>query len=142
MKSFQVGIDPWKYFALALERVPRRRYELVGIKAIERKIVIFVGGFQQGRILKRIAEAKSTIVKEIVAEENIAHAGLLGNGFQRGVRVDHAHGDQKSVVGNAVQADPAVVARHIFDQPIDGVVGVGAFVHAFRVAQGHGWAAA
>src|SRR5579859_2003142 len=49
--------------------------------------------------------------------------------------IDHSHGDKKAVVGNAVEADPAVVVRNMFYEPVDRVVGVRAFVDAFRVAR-------
>src|SRR5580658_9624375 len=96
-------------FRVCIRKNPEAEIELVGIEAVERKTVIFVGGFEQRRVLERIAEPKRAIVKEIVAEENVTHAGLLGNRFQRGMWVDHAHGDEKAIVGNTVEADAAVV---------------------------------
>src|SRR5579859_3979677 len=50
------------------------------------------------------------------------------------MRIDHAHGDEIAGIRDAVHADAAVVVRNILDQPVDGVVGVGAFVHGFLIA--------
>ena len=131
MKSFYVGICAWKFRGCG--KRAEAEIPVVEVEAIERETIILVGGFQQGGVLECVAEAECAVMKEIVAEEDVAHASLFGHRFYRGMRVDHAHGDQKTVVGNTVQADPAVIVRNIFNQPIDGVVGVGAFIHAFRV---------
>src|SRR5260221_305631 len=52
------------------------------------------------------------------------------------MRIDHSHGHQIAGIGDAVHAHAAVVVGHVFDQPVDGVVGVGAFVHAVGVRSG------
>jgi hypothetical protein len=51
------------------------------------------------------------------------------------VGADEAERREKAGVGDAPNADPAVVVGNVFDQPIDGVVGVRALIHVFRAAQ-------
>ena len=41
----------------------------------------------------------------------------------------------EAVVGDAVDADAAVVVRDVLDQPVDGVVGVGGLVGRLGVGQ-------
>src|SRR5580704_2384141 len=72
-------------------------------------------------------------MEEIVAEPCVAHASLFGGGFERRVRINHAHRYEKTVIRNAVKADAAIVVRHIFNEPVDGVVGVRAFINALGV---------
>src|ERR1700732_2708897 len=50
------------------------------------------------------------------------------------MRIDHSHGDEKTVVGDSVEAYAAVIVRNIFYQPVDRVVGVRAFVDSLGVA--------
>ena len=50
--------------------------------------------------------------------------------------VDHAHGGVKARIRNAEQADFPVVAGNVFDQPIDRIPGVGAFVRFQAVLGG------
>ena len=73
-------------------------------------------------------------MKKIVAQPRIAHAGLFGNGFESGVRIHHAHGHQVSGIRDPVHPDAAVIVRHVFDEPIDRVVGVRALGDALRVS--------
>ena len=49
------------------------------------------------------------------------------------MRVDAGHHGEKARIAGADDADAAVVAGHIFKQPGDGVVGVGAFVDGFGI---------
>ena len=61
--------------------------------------------------------------------------GACGSdGDQRGVRVDHARGGVESGLRNAVHPDLAGVAGNVLDQPVDGVVGVGALVGVLGAA--------
>ena len=46
--------------------------------------------------------------------------------------VDHGGGGEEAWLGDAPDADLASVAGDVFDEPIDGVVGVGAFVGVLR----------
>ncbi len=79
-------------------------------------------------VFEAVAEAESAVVMEVVAEEHVGRRGLLGGGLERGVRVEQRHDRQPTAVGDAQHAHAAVVAGHVLDQPVDGVVGVGAFV--------------
>ena len=72
-------------------------------------------------------------MEEIVAEKGVAHAGLLGRGFQRRMGIDHAHVHQEAAVGNAVEAGTAVVVRDILYEPVDRVVGIGALVDSLGI---------
>ena len=49
------------------------------------------------------------------------------------MRIDQRHQRQKAVVGDAEDSDFAIGFRNIFDQPIDGVVGVGGVIDRRRI---------
>ncbi len=109
--------------------------KVVNVEAIEGKTEVFVGRFEQRRVFKSVAQAKSAVVEEIVAEPGVTHAGLFGGSLERGMGVDHAHGYEKAVIRNAVETDASIIVGDVFHEPIDRVVGVRAFVHALRVAR-------
>ncbi len=125
VKIFFVGVGESAHAQIPLEHV----------EAVERKAKIFARAFKQCRVLEAVGQTKCAIVKKIVAQPRIAHAGLLGDCFQRGMRIDHAHGDQIAGIGNSVHANPAIVVCDVFDQPVDRVVGVCAFVHFFGISR-------
>src|SRR5215216_6843814 len=49
--------------------------------------------------------------------------------------VDPGHGSQKAGIGDAEHSDPSVVPRDVRQEPLDRVVGIGALVHALRIAR-------
>ncbi len=53
--------------------------------------------------------------------------------FRAGCGVEHRHHRQPARVDDAEHADAAVVVRHVLEQPVDGVVGVGDFVDGLGV---------
>jgi len=56
------------------------------------------------------------------------------------MRVEEGHDDGEALVGRAEHADAAIGHGEIFDEPVDGVVGVGGVVGAGGVeAAVHGW---
>ena len=69
---------------------------------------------------------------EVVAGEPIVDRRLRADGLQGRVGVDHAAVGVKAGIGNAPLADFAVVILDVLDQPVDGVVGIGAFVEILR----------
>src|SRR6185437_14202469 len=72
---------------------------------------------------------KGAVVEPIIAAPAIHH-GIHGHGyFERWMRIDHCSQSQKSIVGDAEHADLAVRFGGVFYQPIDGVVGIGRFIH-------------
>ena len=72
--------------------------------------------------------AEGAVVEPVVAHPAIDH-GIHGDGnFERGVRMDERHERQKAVVGDAEDADLAIGLGNVFDEPVDGVVGVGGLV--------------
>src|ERR1039457_2088735 len=70
---------------------------------------------------------------ESVAEELVGGGGLLDDGFEGGMRVERGHDGGPTVVGGSGDAGAAVVVGDVFDEPVDGVPGVGGFVDAFRI---------
>src|SRR5690349_9732027 len=48
------------------------------------------------------------------------------------MRIDDARRGEESRIGNPIDAYLAVVVRHVFQQPFDRVVGVGALINIFR----------
>ena len=115
----------------------RKRAELqvpiVGVEAVElEREVRFVGLHHRG-IFVAVAQAEGAVVVKIIAQEHVGGRGLLGNSFERGMRLEHAHHREPATVGDAQEADAAVVVRNVFDEPCNGVVRVRAFVDGFRI---------
>src|SRR5271155_2278172 len=132
-------VPGWNFFVeifrVGVRKGSETEIKIVDVKLVESKTEIFVRGLEECGVFEAVAQAKSAIMEEVVAEPGVAHAGLLGNGFESGMRVDHAHGDEKTVVRNSVEADASVVVGNILYEPVDRVVGVGGFVHALGIAR-------
>lgn len=71
---------------------------------------------------------ESAVVERVVAREEVGHRRLRRHGLEGGMSVDHAGRRVETGVRNSPDADLAVVARQVLDQPIDGVRDVRAFV--------------
>jgi hypothetical protein len=65
---------------------------------------------------------------EVVAEPHVGRRGLRRDRAQRRVRLGRGHDRRPAVVADAEHADAAVVVRHVLHEPVDRVVGIGAFV--------------
>ena len=107
--------------------------------------------FEQSGVLVRIAErgffvrlhaedvivavglAEGAVVEEVVAEPDIGHGGLGGDGADGGMGIDAGLSGEEARVGNPDHADAAVVAGDVFEEPGDGVVSVGGLVDGARV---------
>src|SRR5208282_4302363 len=74
------------------------------------------------------AQPEGAVVMKIVAQEHIGDGSLLGDGAHGGMRVERGHFREPAAVGNAGNPHAAVVTGNIFEQPLDGIVGVGALV--------------
>ena len=64
----------------------------------------------------------------VIADKPVRDGSLWRGGLQSGMAVDHAHRRVKAGIRDAKHAYFAVIVRHVFHQPVDGVPGVGAFV--------------
>ena len=73
-------------------------------------------------------EHECAAVIGVVAHEEVGHGSLRRRGFQRGMRVDDAGGSVEAGIGNSPDSGVAVVVGHVLEQPVDGVVEVGAVV--------------
>ena len=73
-------------------------------------------------------------MEEVVSQPAVSHARLLGDRFQRRMRIYQRHSSQKAAVRNSRRAHASVVLGHIFHQPLNRVVRVRALVHALGVA--------
>jgi hypothetical protein len=59
-----------KIFLVGVGKRAERQIPIVGVGAVEREvIVLFRGGFEQGRVLESVAQAKGAVVMEVVAQE-------------------------------------------------------------------------
>src|SRR5262249_43632156 len=65
---------------------------------------------------------------EVIADKPIAHGSLGRNRFQRGVTVDGSRRSIEPWIGNSPNSDPAIVVGEILNEPVDGVVGIRAFI--------------
>src|SRR5208282_6911517 len=93
------GDFPVEIFFVRVGERAEAEIKVVNVKAVESETEILAGGFEQGRVFERVAQAKGPVMEEVVAEPGVAHASLFRCGFKRGMRMDHAHGDEKAVVG-------------------------------------------
>jgi len=75
---------------------------------------------------------------EIVAEKHVGGRGLRRSRFQRRMRRERGHRRRPARIRDADDADAAIVIGHVFDQPLDRVVGIGHFVHKLRIVLEHG----
>ncbi len=64
----------------------------------------------------------------IVSHEQIRHGSLRRGCLQRGMRVDDAGRGKEAGIGNSPDANAAIVVGDIFQQPVDGVISVGAVI--------------
>src|SRR3984957_3039087 len=106
--------------------------EIVGV-LIQFAEGVFLGALHTLRVVVAIGLAESSIVEEVVAHPHVDHGGLGRDGFYGGVRVDASGLREKSGIGNAEDPDTAGVVGNVFDEPRNGVVGVGAFVNQFGI---------
>ena len=77
-------------------------------------------------------EHEGAVVIGVVTHKEVGDWSLRRGGFEGGVRVDHSGGGEEAIVGDAPDAGFAVVVGDVVEEPLDGVVGVGAFVEIFR----------
>ena len=93
-------------------------------------------GLHHPGVFEPVGEPEGSLMKEVVAHPRIAHRGLGTDGLERGVRPDSRDGREPTGIRHAIDADAAVVVRHMLDEPVDRVVGVGAFVGARMAGAG------
>ena len=79
-------------------------------------------------VLEGIAQAEGAVAVHVVVHPLVHRRGLFGDRFQRGMRMEQGERGGKAVVGDAEDADAAVVVGYVLDEPVDGVIGVGGFV--------------
>jgi len=117
---------------IALVDVPERSEVQIPIIEIElREGEVAVGGLvvlHFVTVFESVTEPERAIMMKVVAEEEIAHTGLLRGRLQRGMRVDRADERQPAGIGYTGDANFAIVIGYMLHQPVDGVPGVGAFV--------------
>ena len=82
----------------------------------------------------RVSLAQRAVVKPVIAHPRIDHRIERCGGLQGRMRIDQAHQHRKAVIAGAHGADFAIGLRHVLDQPVDRVVGIGRMIHR-RVIQ-------
>ena len=78
--------------------------------------------------IETLRERERAVVMAIVAEVPVDERRLRTRRLVRRMCVDHAGGGEEARRRDAPRADATVVVRDVLDQPVDRVVGVGAFV--------------
>jgi hypothetical protein len=73
-------------------------------------------------------QIEGSVVEGVVAVGDIPDGRLRRGRDERRVGVDHPERGEEPSVGDAPDSGPAVVARHVLDQPVDAVVRIGGFV--------------
>ncbi len=72
-------------------------------------------------------------MKPVIAHPAIDHR-IHGYGYlESGVRIDERHERLESVIRDPDGAHLAVAFRHVFHQPVDGVVSIGGVIHGSRI---------
>lgn len=61
---------------------------------------------------------------------------LVRRPLERGMRIERGLHDQPSIVGSAGDSYAAIIVWNAFDEPVDGVPGVGDLVNRLRIAEG------
>ena len=132
------------------DKGPRSRYQLV---AVRRAVVPESRGPPgRGRGTRLAVEGQETeaglqleraVVVAVIADPPVGHRRLGRNDLHGGMGVDQGVGGVKSRRRNAPNAHAAVVIGHVFKQPGDRVVGIGALVDVgvrrlVRVMGAHG----
>lgn len=74
---------------------------------------------------------ESAVVVKIIPNEPIGNGCLWRNCFQCRMCIYQRHGGIKTRVRNAQNAYSAVIVGYVLYQPVDGIIGVAAFVNIF-----------
>ena len=82
-------------------------------------------------------QVEGAVMISVVAVAHVAHGGLRRDRLQRRMRVHQAEGGEKSGIRNAPDTGLSVIIRHILNEPIDGVPGIGALVGIFPAVEVH-----
>src|SRR5581483_1580397 len=124
----------FEIFLIGIGQRAETEIPLVSVVAVELEIGVgFLGGLQQRGVFKTVAQAEGAVVMEVVAEEHVGGRGLLGNSLKRRMGVDQRHGRRPAGIGDAPHADAPIVVGNILEQPLNGVVGVGALIRALGI---------
>ena len=127
---------PVQIFVVEIRKRAEIQIPLVGVVRFEREMgVAVLVGLLHHRVFEIVAFAQSAVTMIIVVHPLIDGRSLLAHRFQRSMRMQQRKRGRKTVVGDAHHADFSVVVRDVFDQPIDGIVGVSRFVGGFRVSE-------
>ena len=62
---------------------------------------------------------------------------MFGDRLECGVGMEESEGGSESVVGDAINANAAIVLRNVFDEPVDGVVSVGSLIGGLGIGEIH-----
>ena len=106
------------------------------VVAIEGERLYVLAGLHHGRVLEAVTQSERAVVVEVVAEPHIGRGRLRRDRLEGRMRLECAHDGGPSVVRHAQHAHPSVVTAHVLQQPVNGVVGVGALVERRSVALG------
>ncbi len=88
-------------------------------------------GLAAARLAEDVADqllAEGAVVEPVVALPDVDHWIDRDARLERGVGVHEAHQGGEAVVAGAEGADAAIAFRHVADQPVDGVPGIGRMV--------------
>ena len=119
---------------LQVEIVAVGRAELEGRGGLGQVGLVVFAGAEAHVEVEAVGEHEGAVVIGVVAHVVIGDGGLRGDGDERGVGVDHAGGGVEAGLRDAVHADFGGVVGNVLDEPVDGVVGVGALVGIFGAA--------
>src|SRR4030095_11122681 len=87
------------------------------------------GTFHHFHVLIAVALTERPVVKEIVADVNVGHRSLWRGGLESRMSVHCGNGSEPTVIRATQDSDAPTVVRNVFDQPIDRVVSIRAFVY-------------
>ena len=106
---------------------------VVCVVASENEAGLALRPLHPSRIFEPVGQTEGAVMEEIVAHPHISRRRLGRHGFQGRMRFEGGHNRGPAVIGNAEDADPAVVPGNVFDQPVDRVIGVGRLIRGPRV---------
>ena len=113
----------------------QRQVPAVGVVPIEAELLELLSALELVGVFEAVAQAKRSVVVEVVAEPHVGGRGLRRDRRERRVRLERPHDRRPAPVGDSEHPGLAVVARDVLQQPLDRVVRVGPLVEGLLVGR-------
>ena len=126
---------PVEVLGIGVRECAEMQVPLIGIVSIEVKIRKRLRRLQLIRILKSVAQSKSSVVMKVITKKHVGGSCQFADCFQGRMRFDDRHYHQPAWIRRAKHSDATIVVRDVLGQPINRVVCVGTFVDRIWIAR-------